>query len=197
MHNVTVLLSGGIDSSVMLALLLEQKISCFPLFINYGQVTAKRELEAASEICDNYNLKLEQVDISNVSKFTLNQLTNPALSNNPYYPNRNLLLIVIGSIRAYEEKHNGVAIGIINTISFPDCTNEFLNYANKSISGGLGREIALIAPFSNLSKHEVVKIGKQLKVPLEKTFSCIASNIACGYCGSCKDRDVILKRFHV
>lgn len=192
MHNVTVLLSGGIDSSVMLALLLEQKINCSPLFINYGQITAKRELESALKICDNYSLKLEQVNISDVSRITLNQLTNPSLSKNPFFPNRNLILIVIGSMFSYEKNYNGIAIGIIKTLSYPDCTNEFLTSARELVSKSLNKEIALIAPLSNLSKFEVVEMGKHLKVPLEKTFSCIVSNIPCGYCESCKDRAAVL-----
>lgn len=199
MHKVTVLLSGGIDSSVLLALLKDQGIESSPIFIDYGQATAKREYKAATEISIKMGFELNKISIPDVSKITINQLTRPELSQNPFYPNRNLLLLTLGSIHAYENKHQGVVIGIIKaigTIPFPDIQQEFFDRFTDLIAQSLNYELAILTPFIEMSKEEVVAIGKKLNVPLELTYSCLANNDSpCGECESCVSRKEVLGGF--
>jgi 7-cyano-7-deazaguanine synthase len=199
MHKVTVLLSGGIDSSVLLALLKDQGIESSPIFIDYGQATARREYKAATEISSKMGLKLEKISISDVSKITINQLTRPEISQNPFYPNRNLLLLTLGSIHAYENKHQGVAIGVIKaigTIPFPDIQQSFFNKFIDLIAQSLNYDLAILTPFIDMSKEEVVAIGKKLNLPLELTYSCLTNNDSpCRDCESCVSRKEVLGEF--
>ncbi len=196
MYKVTILLSGGIDSTVLLALLNDQNIECYPLFVDYGQVVAERERKASRAICAYYGLDIEEVDIKSVKHLSDNQLTNPTKSNNPFFPNRNLLLITLASIYAYENKHDGIAIGIIkafNTIPFPDLKQEFFKSLSKTLSLSLNYELAILTPFIDMSKEEVVEIGKELNVPFALTYSCLTNNENhCGECESCKSRKEVL-----
>lgn len=192
MYNITVLCSGGIDSSVLLSLLYIQGISCSPIFIDYGQITSPREYQAAKSICDHLGLNLERLNIPDISRFTINQLTNPSLSQNSYYPNRNLLLLTVGSIYAYQNKHDGISLGAImanDTYSYPDIAPKFLKKAEQLINFSLNYNLALIVPLVNMSKNEVVSLGRQLKVPLNLTYSCLTRNdYHCGLCDSCISR---------
>lgn len=197
MYRITVLLSGGIDSTVLLALLLDQKVNCTPFFVDYGQVTAIREYECAKIISNYYGLKLETVSNNDISKFTTNQLTNPVLSKNPFYPNRNLLLLTLASLYAYEQNHDGISIGAIKAVGttpFPDIQPEFFNRLSGVISCGLSKELAILTPFIEYTKFQVVEIGKGLNVPFELTYSCLTNNeTPCGTCESCKSRDEVLE----
>jgi 7-cyano-7-deazaguanine synthase len=201
MHKVTVLLSGGIDSSVLLALLKDQGIESSPIFIDYGQATAKREYKAATEISLKMGLNLEKISVPNISKITTNQLTRPEISKNPFYPNRNLLLLTLGSIHAFENKHQGVAIGVIKaigTIPFPDIQMVFFDKFIDLVAQSLNYELAILTPFIEMSKEEVVAIGKKLNVPLELTYSCLANNDSpCGECESCISRAEVEGDFNI
>lgn len=193
MYKVTVLFSGGIDSSVLLTFLKDQGVECVPLFIDYGQTTAKREYEAADKISKQIGLEIEAISIPDISKITTNQLTRPDASQNPFYPNRNLLLLTIGSTYAYEKKHQGVAIGIIKAIGttpFPDINQMFFDKFADIVAKSLNYDLAILTPFIDMSKEEVIEIGKNLNVPIELTYSCFVNNDhPCGECESCLSRE--------
>ncbi len=201
MYKVTVLLSGGIDSSVLLALLIDQGIESTPLFIDYGQVTAEREYKAATEVSKKIGLQLEKISIPNVSKITVNQLTRPESSQNPFYPNRNLLLLTLGSIYAYGKRHHGVGIGVIKAIgtsNFPDNYQIFFDKFTDLIAQSLNYELAILTPFIDISKEEVVEIGKKLNVPFELTYSCLVNNDhPCRECESCISHEKVLRDHYV
>ena len=196
MYNVTILFSGGIDSSVLLALFKDQGIKCHPLFVDYGQITAVREYDAAKKISKNLGLKLEKVTIPDISSLTTNQLTNPSVSQNPFYPNRNLLLLTIGSLHAFENKNQGVGIGAIKAIGttpFPDISLPFLNEFEKLVAISLNYQLAILSPFIDMTKKEVVKIGRNLDVPFDLTYSCLTnSERPCEVCESCISRKDVL-----
>ena len=193
MYKVTVLFSGGIDSSVLLTFLKDQGVECVPLFIDYGQTTAKREYEAADKISKQIGLEIEAISIPDISKITTNQLTRPDASQNPFYPNRNLLLLTIGSTYAYEKKHQGVAIGIIKAIGttpFPDINQMFFDKFADIVAKSLNYDLAILTPFIDMSKEEVIEIGKNLNVSIELTYSCFVNNDhPCGECESCLSRE--------
>jgi 7-cyano-7-deazaguanine synthase len=192
MYNITILFSGGIDSSVLLALFKDQGIECHPLFVDYGQITAVREYNAAKKISKNLGLKLEKVSIPDISSLTTNQLTNPSISQNPFYPNRNLLLLTIGSLHAFENKNQGVGIGVIKasgTTHFPDISQPFLDEFAKIVAISLNYQLAILTPFLDMTKREVVKFGRNLDVPFELTYSCLTNNKRpCEICESCISR---------
>ncbi len=192
MYKVTVLLSGGIDSSVLLAWCKNQEIECQPLFLDYGQVTAPREFNAAEKISEKMGFTLEKVTIPDVSSLTKNQITDPSNSRNPYYPNRNLLLLTLGSLHAYENKNQGVGIGAIRAMGstpFPDLSQIFFDEFTTLVETSLNYKLAILTPFIDLTKKEVVKIGRNLHVPFELTYSCLTnSDRPCEFCESCISR---------
>lgn len=196
MYKVTVLFSGGVDSSVLLAWCKNQGIQCQPLFVDYGQITASTEFIAAERISKKMGLPLEKVTIPDVSSLTRNQITDPSNSQNPFYPNRNLLLLTLGSLHAYENKNQGVGIGAIRAVSstpFPDLSQLFFNEFAKLIDTSLNYKLAILTPFIDLTKKEVVKIGRNLHVPFDLTYSCLTNgDRPCEFCESCIFRNEAL-----
>jgi 7-cyano-7-deazaguanine synthase len=73
--------------------------------------------------------------------------------------------------------------------AYPDCSDAFNNAMNQAISIGSGNQLRIEAPFVQLTKADVVKIGLELHVPYELTWSCYEGGaVPCGTCGTCRDR---------
>ena len=73
--------------------------------------------------------------------------------------------------------------------AYPDCSSVFNNAMNTAVYEGSGKQLKLEAPFVNMTKADVVKIGLELKVPYELTWSCYeGGDKPCGQCGTCIDR---------
>ena len=73
--------------------------------------------------------------------------------------------------------------------AYPDCSSAFHNAINEAIYQGSGGQLKIEAPFVNVSKAEVVRIGLELGVPYELTWSCYeGGEKPCGKCGTCIDR---------
>ena len=73
--------------------------------------------------------------------------------------------------------------------AYPDCSPVFNKAMSEAIWEGSGHQLKIEAPFVNISKAEVVKIGLELKAPYELTWSCYeGGEKPCGKCGTCIDR---------
>jgi 7-cyano-7-deazaguanine synthase len=73
--------------------------------------------------------------------------------------------------------------------AYPDCSDEFNKAINEAIYLGSGKQLKVVAPFINKTKAGVVKMGLDLKVPYEYTWSCYeGGDTPCGKCGTCIDR---------
>ena len=73
--------------------------------------------------------------------------------------------------------------------AYPDCSSAFNRAINDAIFIGSGNQCRVEAPFVGLTKAQVVKIGLDLKVPYELTWSCYeGQEKPCGKCGTCIDR---------
>ena len=73
--------------------------------------------------------------------------------------------------------------------AYADCSKEFTDAIGKAINIGTYKKVRLRAPLVNLNKAGVVKIGLDLHVPYELTWSCYeGKDKPCGVCGTCIDR---------
>lgn len=72
---------------------------------------------------------------------------------------------------------------------YPDCSIEFLEPINKTIEIGTSKKVKVNAPFIKFTKKEIVKLGKELNVPYQMTYSCYNGTVPpCGKCCTCIDR---------
>ena len=73
--------------------------------------------------------------------------------------------------------------------AYPDCTPVFNNALSTAIYEGSGRPLRVEAPFVEMTKKDIVRLGLELNVPYEMTWSCYeGGDKPCGKCGTCIDR---------
>ena len=207
-----VLSSGGVDSTTCLAIAVEKYGSdnVVTLSVSYGQKHAK-EMEAARKVAEFYHVEHLEIDLAKIFEYSDCSLLVHSKEDIPkesyaeqlektngtpvstYVPFRNgLFLSTAASIALskgcgiiYYGAHSDDAAGN----AYPDCSSEFHNAISTAIYVGSGNQLKLRAPFVNLSKSEVVKLGLELGVPYNLTWSCYeGGEKPCGKCGTCIDR---------
>ena len=206
-----VLFSGGLDSTTALALAISKygKGNVIALSIFYGQKHQK-EIEASNKIASYYGIEHLYLDLtkifaySNCSLLSKNDIEIPKgdyetqLENNnhqvlsTYVPFRNGLFLSSAASIAISKDCDIIYYGAHSDDSreaYPDCSPEFTEAINQAIYLGSGKKLKVVGPFVGLHKKDIVRIGTELKVPYELTWSCYEGHDkACGKCGTCIDR---------
>ncbi|MDD1746154.1 MAG: 7-cyano-7-deazaguanine synthase QueC [Methanomassiliicoccales archaeon] len=205
MPKAVVLLSGGLDSTVTLAIALSQGYEAVPLSFRYGQRHAK-ELEAAKSVTAHYGLKQIVVDLD-LSSFETSALTSKKVevpqmrtaeemgADVPvtYVPARNIIFLSVAAGLCETVGASVIFIGAnaVDYSGYPDCRPEFFQAFEKALKAGTkagieGRPMRIETPILRRSKSEIVKLGKGLGAPLHLTWSCYEGREkACGRCDSC------------
>lgn len=197
-----VLLSGGMDSCVTLALALERGFTVAALHVNYGQRTQERELQAYTAVCDHYGVERRLVcDISHLAAIGGSSLTDRSIDvaaadlgsgeiPTSYVPFRNANILAIATSWAEVLGAEALFIGAVEEDSsgYPDCRAVFFKAFEHVIATGTkpGTTIRIHTPVLHASKADIVLEGLRLQAPLDKTWSCYRSEgPACGECDSC------------
>ena len=194
-HHV-VLLSGGIDSTVVLAMFKDRGYQCTAVTFNYGQ-KHYREILAAGDIAIHY--EVEHVVVSVPKLFgpsaLLGQKDMPVgHAESPdatVVPARNIVFLAMGAAIADARGASGLAFGANadDAAGYPDCRRGFIESMRDSIQVGTDHHVWLQAPLLSLNKSEIVQAGYDLDVPFDLTWSCYqGGEEPCGSCGACVSR---------
>jgi 7-cyano-7-deazaguanine synthase len=187
--SLVVLVSGGLDSTLLALLTREEEIAQFPLFVNYGQLCAAQEWKTCQGTFSRLSLpEPRYLDVSGFGHLISSGLTDQAKSINEdaFLPGRNLLFLLYGASYAYQTNSSGVAIGLLSEEAsiFPDQKRSFLLSAEGAIESALGRKIRVVAPLIGFTKRQVIELAKARH--LTGTYSCHAGGaLPCGRCVSC------------
>jgi 7-cyano-7-deazaguanine synthase len=197
-----VLFSGGLDSTVLVYDLLNEGADLKLLSIDYGQ-RHEKELKSSSEIAEFLGLEHEILRLPMLNNLLGGSaLTDPSISlpeghyaedsmKATVVPNRNMILLSLAAGHAISLQFDTVAYAAHagdHTI-YPDCRPEFATAMDQALKLCDWNTVSLYRPFVQLSKHDLVRKGKELGVPFEKTWSCYAGNDKhCGKCGTCVER---------
>jgi 7-cyano-7-deazaguanine synthase len=94
------------------------------------------------------------------------------------------------AIHCAQRRIGRIAIGPLAGNPFPDATAEFFSAMARALSLGLAHELTLDAPFVTMDKSDVIRLGVELRVPLELTLSCMnpRDGLHCGECSKCRER---------
>ncbi|MCX7735297.1 MAG: 7-cyano-7-deazaguanine synthase QueC [Candidatus Kapabacteria bacterium] len=204
--SAVVLVSGGMDSAVCLAIAKDMGISQInALHLNYAQRTEKKELESFNKLLDFYHIKSKLiVDVSYFAQIGGSSLTDKNIEvpvnqkpgetiPSSYVPFRNANILGIAVAWAETIGADSIFIGAnqLDSSGYPDCRQEFYDAYQNVINLGTKPEtnIRIVTPLINMSKKDIVLKGHQLGVPFELTWSCYKnSDKACGVCDSCQLR---------
>jgi len=187
MEDIIVLVSGGIDSFLMISILKED-YNIYPIYIDYNHLAGEQEKKAVKKQIEYLGLSnLIEISISNISKNMKNSLINMNEYENDFYPARNLLLLTIASQIAYSKNINRIAIGIIKgSRIFPDCTDEYISDAENLLSQSINKDISIFKPLSNFSKKDIITLFNEMNLPFNLVYSCQKGQKKhCGLCPSC------------
>ncbi|HKM13903.1 MAG TPA: 7-cyano-7-deazaguanine synthase QueC [Candidatus Methanomethylophilaceae archaeon] len=203
MTKAVVLLSGGLDSTTTLAQAIDDGFEVYAVSFRYGQ-RHSRELISAAEICNHYGVMHSIIDInltSFKSALTDSDMDVPQDRKGSldkeipitYVPARNIIFLSIaaGLCESVDADRIYIGANVIDYSGYPDCRPEFFksyeNMLEKGTKAGVeGNPIKIITPILNMSKADIVRIGKKLNAPLGLTWSCYeGGKKACGHCDSC------------
>ena len=198
-----VLLSGGLDSTTVLAL-AKRDFHIFALSFDYGQ-RHKFELDAAKVIAKKNAVENFQTITIDLKQFGKSALTDDiAVPKNQeigddipitYVPVRNT--IFLSYALAYAEVNNiyDIFIGVnaLDYSGYPDCRPEYIGAFEKMANLGTkftqgSKKITIHTPLINMTKSEIILKGNQLGVSYKNTHSCYDPSdkgLACGECDAC------------
>jgi len=175
------LLSGGMDSVVLLYDLHSQGHKIHALLYDYGQKHSQ-ELKWARYHCDVLDVLQTQI--------TLPLLRGSELTDGRgsfVVPNRNAIFISVAVNLAVETSAETITLGCnkVDEESFPDCRRGFFDTMNTSVKAA-GYDIEICAPYLDKPKWWIAGLAREMKIPLNKTWSCYRrSNLPCGVCPAC------------
>jgi 7-cyano-7-deazaguanine synthase len=199
-----VLLSGGLDSGVLLAEEAERG-AVYPVYVSVGLAWERAEqamldaLLSAPVFARNVEplarLELGMRDIYPSTHWAIRG-TPPAYDTpdeDVYLAGRNVVLLTKAAVHAALQKVSRIALGTLANNPFPDATPQFFAAMGRALSLGLDHPIEIAAPLASLHKEDVIKRGRALGVPLEHTLSCMnplenGLPIHCGLCSKCRER---------
>jgi 7-cyano-7-deazaguanine synthase len=179
-----VLLSGGLDSAVLLADEAARG-RAVPIYVSVGLAWEPGEralvsrLLAASPFRGRVGaLASLAVDMSDVYAATHWAVTGqPPAYHTPdedvYLPGRNVVLLGKAAVYCAAAGLDRLVIGTLAHNPFPDATPEFRGAMARALSLGLAHELTIDAPYAAIGKAEVVRRGRALGVPFDLTLSCM------------------------
>jgi 7-cyano-7-deazaguanine synthase len=210
MDKAVVLLSGGVDSATLLAYVrarLEVEHVCALSFV-YGQKHSK-ELECAKwqaekgGAAEHRTLDISfygdltrggsaltdgSIEVPDLSDIKPDERMQPAT----YVPNRNMVFLSLAAAFAEAQGISDVFNGAQaqDEYGYWDCSQDFVKRMNDVLSLNRKGSIKVRAPFACMSKSEVVKIGLELGVDYDHTWTCYrGGDEPCGTCPSCVERN--------
>jgi 7-cyano-7-deazaguanine synthase len=211
MKPAVVLVSGGMDSAVVLAIAREQGFAPHALSVRYGQRHTS-ELDAAARVATALGAvvhKTVHVDLRSLggSALTDEAIQVPVDTDGhvigadipvTYVPARNtiMLSVALGWAEVLGATDLFCGVNAVDYSGYPDCRPEFIagfeTLANLATKAGVeGAGFRVHAPLMRMTKADIVREGQRLGVDFAQTVSCYqadADGRACGHCDACRLR---------
>lgn len=197
---VAVLVSGGLDSSVLMAELARRGRDVFPIYVRAGLRWERVELAVlrrfiralgARNIAPLVVLDLPMNDVAR-GHWSLGGRGVPgyraAVASN-YIPGRNLSLLSKAAIFCATNKIGEIAMAPLASNPFPDARPQFFRAFERVVTTGLELPLRVRTPFARMEKADVIRRGRTL--PLRFTMSCAnpRGGLHCGECTKCAERE--------
>ena len=200
MRNSLIALSGGVDSTTLLYEYREE-IACAVGF-DYGSKHNARELAAAEAICRELEIPYLIIPLAFIEEYFRSDLLlsggemqlgdySEENMSSTVVPFRNgiMLSVLAGLAESRDLQQVLIANHFGDHAIYPDCRESFVKPMGEAITAGTSNGVKLVAPYTGLTKAEIVARGTRLGVPYSKTYSCYQGGERhCGRCGTCRER---------
>lgn len=201
-----ILLSGGMDSGVLLAWASERYRGMHALSFDYGSKHALKELAMAQSLAHTYHARFIKVALPFMDELLTSSLLK---SGEPVpegsYAHTNMLSTVVPF-------RNGIMLSIavgyaenlkIDTVLiaahagdhpvYPDCRKSFMDAMSQAAELGTYTGVKVEAPFADRTKADIAEMGRTLGFDFARTWSCYkGGDIHCGLCATCIERKAAL-----
>ncbi len=205
-EKAVVIASGGIDSSTLLFKTVNEKYETYAITFIYGQ-KHKKEIDCAKWMCERLKVFHKIIDLSALKEILAGSaITDPSVAipevpadvsqydtlKTTIVPNRNSIFLSIAIGYAASIRANCVFFGAHHSDRgvYPDCRAEFVEaFQSAERLANDNPDLTIRAPFAHMDKSDIVKLGTELGVPYQKTWSCYKGReLHCGVCSSCRER---------
>lgn len=198
-RRIGLLLSGGLDSCILLGDLLRRGYRVLPIYVESGLVWQEAELGCLRRFLEV--LGSQEVEPLVVLEMPLDDIYEGhwsltgrgvpdagSLDEAVYLPARNALLLVKAMVCCLTCRVEDLAVGILGTSPFADAGTDFFRQFTEAMNTSLNGGLQLHRPFAGFAKQDVMELGRDL--PLEWTFSCLSprQQLHCGACNKCGER---------
>lgn len=200
---VCVLASGGFDSCVLIADLLDRGHEVYPFYVASGFYWEKAELHWLKRFLKA--LKGPRLKPLTIAETPMRWImrghwsltgkgvpSSRAAWDSVYLPGRNLLLLSQAGVFAASRDIPLVVLGVLRGNPFADSKPRFLRDMESAINDALRSRVKVSAPYTKLKKDAVARLAARLakRFPLELTFSCLRPRGVnpCGKCSKCAER---------
>ena len=195
-----IILSGGMDSVTMLYEYRER--IAMALTFDYGSNHAENEIACARLHCERLGLRHIIIPLDFIHRyFTSSLLQGGDAIPEGHYTSENMASTVVPfrngimlSIACGMAESNGLDTVMIanhggdHTI-YPDCREEFIQAMSQAMTAGTDTDVRVFAPYTNITKSDIARHGKELGLDYSETWSCYkGGSVHCGKCGTCIER---------
>jgi 7-cyano-7-deazaguanine synthase len=201
---IGLLASGGLDSSILLAHLLESGRRVHPIYIRFGlawqeaELRALRRFLAALDSPRLHPLTVLEMPVTDLygGHWSVSGQGVPGAETPDeavYLPGRNALLIVKAAIYCELHDIDELALAPLASNPFPDATPEFFAELQSVLNRGMHGQVRVTRPFGQFSKQQVMQLGRGY--PLHLTFCCVdpRGDLHCGVCNKCAERQAAFR----
>ena len=200
MIDTLLVLSGGLDSTTLLYDYADS--IALAVTFQYGSNHNKREAAFAKYHCDKLGIEHIEIDLAFMGKYFKSSLLDgaDAIPEGNYdednmkstvVPFRNgiMLSVAAGLAESRGLKNVMMANHSGDHAIYPDCRPEFVKAMTAAIEAGTYEGVKLVAPYTDITKADIVSRGAKLGIDYSKTYSCYkGGEHHCGVCGTCRER---------
>lgn len=193
------ILSGGLDSTVSLAVAVQKMRVALAITFDYGQRAAKRERDASARIAKHYRVPHKVIETPWLAALTGTALVNRKArlprhemsvrsAKAVWVPNRNGCFIEIAAAHAESAGAQRLITGFNReeAATFPDNSKGYVGAVNEALSYSTANGVKVVSYTIDLDKKEIVRLGRRLRAPLDHIWPCYEGGKKwCGSCESC------------
>lgn len=207
MTDSVVILSGGMDSTVMLAHELDSGRRVTALSFHYGSKHNDKELPLAALSCKRYGVNHKVISLPFIDQLFSSSLlqSGSEIPDGTYgvenmqstvVPFRNGILISIAAGYAESIGASRVLLGSHSGDHhiYPDCRPAYNEAMNTAVQYGTDNSVQLVFPFASKDKRDIGDLGKELGIDFTTTWTCYkGEEMHCGICSACNERKYALR----